>query len=437
MSGVLKTVRPPRGLPQRIALALATLLALVASLYAVAIVVSVNFAEEELISGFMHDDMLLAREQLERGETPREAPNTEIYGEGGGLKPIPPEFRGVGQGFTELIEHPAAFVYRSEWKGGDLMIVRDQEGFEEKEQTLFLSMVLSIFCVFIVGAFAGGWLARRVMRPVEKLSEAVKAASAAGGWQDVPPELRTRDEVGELAEICMGSLKRLHEALAREKAFTGDVSHELRTPLTVIETSSELLELTNLDDRQAKQVDRIRKNAADMRMLLGVFLEFARVAETSAHDAPDRVSGILTRAEGLWRPFAEEKGLEFLVKHEAQCPGAYSPGMLGVVLSNLLRNAVAYTDRGAVTVTETAAGVVVASTSPPIPEADRERLFKAFERGDAAKRSRAEGAGLGLSIVSRICARMGWRVTLESTSEGNAFRVALITDLTQKRADSA
>uniref|UniRef100_UPI003FD784EB hypothetical protein n=1 Tax=Sutterella sp. TaxID=1981025 RepID=UPI003FD784EB len=71
MSEVLQNGRPPRGLPQRIALALAALLALVSSLYAVAIVASVSFAEEELISGVMHDDMLLAREQLERGDAPR------------------------------------------------------------------------------------------------------------------------------------------------------------------------------------------------------------------------------------------------------------------------------------------------------------------------------------------------------------------------------
>ena len=144
------------------------------------------------------------------------------------------------------------------------MIVRDQEGFEEKEQELFILMLAVLLVVFLVGAAAGKRLAVQVMRPVEKLAAAVRAASSQNTWKPLPKELITRDEVGNLAAELSASMHRLFKALKREKAFTGDVSHELRTPLTVIETSVELLKLTELTAAQQRQVDKIERSSKMM-----------------------------------------------------------------------------------------------------------------------------------------------------------------------------
>lgn len=319
--------RPGRGLSERLALTFAILLTTVACLYGVVIVFSVGFTEEELISSFLRDELEQARDDLEGGRIPREAPNTLIFGEGDAerLAPIPPAFRHVREGFTELTESPSAFVWRGAWRGGSLIIVRDQAGFEEKEQALFLVMAGSIILVFLLGAFLGGRLSRRVMRPVEKLSVAVRERTAAGEWKPLPPELLTRDEVGELAQNCSDSMRRLMEDLKREKAFTGDASHELRTPLTVIETSAELLELGSLDPRQREQVARISRAAESMRETIETLLEFARAASRSDLKAPpDSVEGIVAVAASRWREFAEDKGLALEVVREAPCPGAYA-----------------------------------------------------------------------------------------------------------------
>lgn len=466
---------PKRGLGERLALAFAILLTTVACLYGLAIVGSVGFTEEELISSFLRDELEQAKGDLERGETPRAAPNTVVYADCVGenlhceklqLAPIPAIFRNVREGFTEITEEPSAFVWRGAWAGGTLLIVRSQEGFEEKEQILFIVMLVSILLVFLAGAFLGNRLSRRVMQPVEALSEAIKKASTGNDWHALPPELMTPDEVGSLATICSESLRRLHEALRREKAFTGDASHELRTPLTVIETSAELLELSDLNDRQQAQVARIRRASAQMRDTIEILLEFARATSkkelanglsglTPAHSGagtdqagkekapqefpPDSVTGVIHITAARWRPYAEEKGLVFSVTREAECPGSHSPALLGIVLSNLMKNAVAYTSTGFITVRETARGVVVENSGAPIPQVERDRIFKPFERGTSRN---ASGTGLGLSIVRRIATRMGWHVTLEVREAGdngapavNAFFVDLVTDGTQQRAD--
>lgn len=282
--------KPLRGLSQRIMLALTVLLTGLAALYSAAMVGVIGYTEEELISSFLEDDMDYVVSQIERGDTAIGLPHADVYGDAPGLKPVPAQFQDCPFGFTEITEAPAVFVWRRAWQGGSLMIVRDQEGFEEKEQELFILMLAVLLVVFLVGAAAGKRLAVQVMRPVEKLAAAVRAASSQNTWKPLPKELITRDEVGNLAAELSASMHRLFKALKREKAFTGDVSHELRTPLTVIETSVELLKLTELTAAQQRQVDKIERSSKMMHELVEGFLAFARLSENAGIARSERAN---------------------------------------------------------------------------------------------------------------------------------------------------
>lgn len=314
--------KPPRGLSQRIMLALTVLLTGLAALYSAAMVGVIGYTEEELISSFLEDDMDYVVSQIERGDTAIGLPHADVYGDAPGLKPVPAQFQDCPFGFTEITEAPAVFVWRRAWQGGSLMIVRDQEGFEEKEQELFILMLAVLLVVFLVGAAAGKRLAVQVMRPVEKLAAAVRAASSQNTWKPLPKELITRDEVGNLAAELSASMHRLFKALKREKAFTGDVSHELRTPLTVIETSVELLKLTELTAAQQRQVDKIERSSKMMHELVEGFLAFARLSENAGSD---RVSDVLQAVGRLWIPEAAKAGRQLVFRQEDCCPGSFSP----------------------------------------------------------------------------------------------------------------
>lgn len=416
--------KPPRGLSQRIMLALTVLLTGLAALYSAAMVGVIGYTEEELISSFLEDDMDYVVSQIERGDTAIGLPHADVYGDAPGLKPVPAQFQDCPFGFTEITEAPAVFVWRRAWQGGSLMIVRDQEGFEEKEQELFILMLAVLLVVFLVGAAAGKRLAVQVMRPVEKLAAAVRAASSQNTWKPLPKELITRDEVGNLAAELSASMHRLFKALKREKAFTGDVSHELRTPLTVIETSVELLKLTELTAAQQRQVDKIERSSKMMHELVEGFLAFARLSENAGSD---RVSDVLQAVGRLWIPEAAKAGRQLVFRQEDCCPGSFSPLLLSTVVSNLVKNALAYSHEGGIEVTETSTGIVVADHGDPIPPEEQKRIFEPFVRGKASADIEQTAFGLGLSIVWRICMRMGWQVNLASGPDGNAFTVTLVS----------
>lgn len=97
------------------------------------------------------------------------------------------------------------------------------------------------------------------------------------------------------------------------------------------------------------------------------------------------------------------------------------------MVSNLVKNALAYSHEGEIKVTETSTGIVVADHGDPIPPAEQKRIFEPFVRGKASADIEQTGFGLGLSIVWRICMRMGWQVNLASGPDGNAFTVTLVS----------
>ena len=417
-----ETQSPPRSLVQRIMLSFALLVTFIATIYATALHQSMEFTESHLIAGVLEDEVARVTHHLDVGERPILSSETSIYG-APPLKPIPKHFQNLKPGFSELTDEGDYFVYTATWKNQPFVLVRDQEGFEDTERLFKQIVFISVLIVFFIGLLAGWWLSRNIMQPVRALSSAVREASLAPVYRPLSVTV-TNDEVGELAHICDTALRRLHDALEREKAFTGDVSHELRTPLTVIETSVELLSLTPLTAQQQQQVDRIARSANDMRELVQLFLSFARLSQRHGAAEPDTVQGILQTAIETWMPFANEKGLNLVYVHEAPCLGTYSPVMLGTIANNLLKNAVSYTTQGTITVKETAQGFIVTDTGPGLKSDEVQRIFGHGIRGSAGADDRL-GTGLGLSIVSRICHRMDWQIDVLPSETGAAFLVTV------------
>lgn len=417
-----ETQSPPRSLVQRIMLSFALLVTFIATIYATALHQSMEFTESHLIAGVLEDEVARVTHHLDVGERPILSSETSIYG-APPLKPIPKHFQNLKPGFSELTDEGDYFVYTATWKNQPFVLVRDQEGFEDTERLFKQIVFISVLIVFFIGLLAGWWLSRNIMQPVRALSSAVREASLAPVYRPLSVTV-TNDEVGELAHICDTALRRLHDALEREKAFTGDVSHELRTPLTVIETSVELLSLTPLTAQQQQQVDRIARSANDMRELVQLFLSFARLSQRHGVAEPDTVQGILQTAIETWMPFANEKGLNLVYVREAPCLGTYSPVMLGTIANNLLKNAVSYTTQGTITVKETAQGFIVTDTGPGLKSDEVQRIFGHGIRGSAGADDHL-GTGLGLSIVSRICHRMDWQIDVLPSETGAAFLVTV------------
>jgi two-component system phosphate regulon sensor histidine kinase PhoR len=223
------------------------------------------------------------------------------------------------------------------------------------------------------------------------------------------------------------------EAVRRD--FVANASHELRTPVAAIRGFAETLlhgdELSEAD--RHTYLETIQRHAVRLGNLVADLLSLSRIEGRQAQAEAEPVD-VTALAEVLVRESSErfaERGLAVNLSAPEPAVAWARRQDLEQVLSNLIDNAVHYTDAGGridVSVTTDGNRVVarVSDTGIGISASDQERVFERFYRVDAA-RSRAEGGtGLGLSIVKHLVLAMGGEVTLESEPQrGSTFSVSL------------
>ncbi len=229
------------------------------------------------------------------------------------------------------------------------------------------------------------------------------------------------DEVRVLADSLRDFTERLKNQLVRERAFSRDVSHELRTPLSVIRGSLELLEKQgNLDEAQARVVDRMQTTSRDMLSLIEVLLVLAQAQHEDSKS--NELTDVNTLAPLLISQIeishnADQHvhiSLEQQSKLQVQAPAQ----VVGMVVANLLRNACHYTVSGDVVVKIHEHGVRVSDTGAGMQASEVQRLQQPFQRNS----DNNTGYGLGLDIVRRLCDSYGWTLAIES-SQGQGTKV--------------
>ena len=418
-------------LSRRIVVAFVLMAAIISALFSVGVVFAVRVLEKQLLSDSLHGDMTLAMARFSAGRDLELQPGTRFYHETAGVTDDinePPEWLGdLDNGFHEVFRKGQSFHALVYEQGNErFLYLRDQTDFEKREQALFLVVAAGFLLSVIIAWILGYFLARRIMFPVTRLASQVRhggqllvlAPPLAPGYAD--------DEVGQLAAAFDGTLDQLRQALERERFFTSDVSHELRTPLTVIITSCELLQAADsLNPKQKNQLERVQRASQEMRELIHTFLQLARDNLNNETEASKATIGNMAQEQyDQWKAIAEEKQLQLLLVKEIEPPAAhYNIALLRAVVSNLLRNAIHYTDSGAVSLVLTSNGFRVEDSGAAIDASQRESIFQPFVRGTGA---RGEGLGLGLSLVRRICIHQGWSVQLYSLpAGGNCFEVSL------------
>lgn len=414
-------------LERRIIIAFTLMTLLVSGTFSLGIVAIVHFIEEHLVSQELDRQLhVVVYEDLPKGHSPRLDPETRFYASNLEKFSIPTQFNQQEPGFTEMVDGDEAFyVYTQEINGVRYVLVQEQDEFEQREQALF-NVVLAGFILSILGALVlGRLMARKIMQPVSRLAQQVRHRDQL---LPLAPPLAPEyadDEIGHLAAAFDSTLSKLRNSLEREKLFTSDVSHELRTPLMIITTSCELLADTNLAEKEATHLQRIKRASEEMHDLVQTFLILARSKPEEAFLGGQATLRSIADAQvELWQPTFNDKQIH-LQLCIAQSPSAtlYNATFLRTVLSNLLRNALHYTEQGEVKLTLYADHFTVEDTGIGIPEGFQESIFEPFTRGHNA---RGEGLGLGLSLVRRICTHQGWTIQVSTRSpHGSCFSLCL------------
>ena len=267
----------------------------------------------------------------------------------------------------------------------------------------------------------------RGLEPLEAMSKAVSKRRP-----DALAPLSERalpDELQPLGASLNGLLDRLSSAIASQRRFTADAAHELRTPLAALKLQLDLARRASEPHEVAAAFDDLEAGVARASHVVEQLMTLARVepeAMAQTRTECDIVAlakdAIVARAA-----LAADKSIDLGLARETPAVVTGDPASLGILLSNLVDNALRYTPRGGridVSVERDEHGVTlsVADTGPGIPAEARERVFDRFYRGD----DNAEpGSGLGLSIVRRIADAHHASISLDAPGEGSGLVVSV------------
>jgi len=292
------------------------------------------------------------------------------------------------------------------------------------ESQLNRTLVLSVLVFSLLSLLLGWWSASKVMKPVTDLAQRLRAYR---GGVSQPEPLAPRfsdDEVGQLAQALDDYSARLTEVVQRDREFNADVSHELRTPLAVIRGATELLlAKEGLDDKVRQRLQRIARAEAQCSDLIGSLLLLSRNERGQG-----RGSNVAKVAEQLLDAHRAQLGgkpLQLRLEGDTDLVVDAPEAALSVALGNLIGNAVKYTPSGEVVVRIDPGQVTVRDTGPGLSSEDAARLFQRGYRGTHSGKS--QGGGIGLSIVSRLCALYGWQVEVAPGEELGAVATLRFT----------
>lgn len=224
-------------------------------------------------------------------------------------------------------------------------------------------------------------------------------------------------------------------ALADTKSvFLAKMSHEIRTPMNGVVGFAQLLAISDLTNEQSRHVDLIIDSGNALQTLLNDILEFskAEAGEIALRPEATDLRKLLARILSLTAPAAREKGINLTHKISSDVPRYIEIDSLRLrqILSNLLSNAVRFTDKGHVDLhielVDGGLNFTVRDTGAGIDPAMQEAVFDPFTQDNARESTRRGGTGLGLAICRHLSELMGGALCLESAIDaGSTFTLTL------------
>ncbi len=310
-----------------------------------------------------------------------------------------------------------------------------------REQQYLESANLSLFYASLgalaVAVFMSLLLTGSLTRPLRELTKAMRVT--ARGEFGHQAEVRSKDEIGQLANDFNKMSAELAHLNEQRKQMTADIAHDLRSPLTVISGYVESMHdgvLKPTPERLKAILDEVRhleRLVEDLRTL-----SLADAGEISLNLAPVAPIGLLEQIRAAYQHAAERAGVTLSTQADVDLPRIQAdPDRMMQVLGNLVSNAIRHTPRGgsiqcSVASNESGAGrppsvvFAIRDTGSGIPAADLPRIFDRFYRVDDSRHDERGESGLGLAIAKSIVEMHGGTISVESQpGSGTTFRINL------------
>lgn len=292
---------------------------------------------------------------------------------------------------------------------------------EKRKTGIRLILIAGVALIIGLGMWIGWLTSRKVIAPVVYLSDLVNKS----GPENLPLDLSKAfidDEVGVLAQALEQAMKRVKIHVEREYRFSRYASHELRTPVTIIKGAVGLLKkkISDEHDPVYQPLKRIERAVTNMENIIETLLWLSREDETPDQAQSFAVVSIVRETIEQNRYLLADKPIDIELFPENDPHLSIPAPIFQIMLTNLIRNAIQHTASGKISITIEADRLSVSDTGAGMEPDDIKLIDQLHLRGD-----RYQGFGLGLSIVKRLCERLGWRLKIES-ERGRGTKAQLI-----------
>ncbi len=247
--------------------------------------------------------------------------------------------------------------------------------------------------------------------------------------QETMEELEIRN-----AELDITRAKAIYANNAKSE-FLANMSHEIRTPLSGIIGFTELLQNTSLSNQQKDYAATIQKSSANLLEIINDILDLSKIesGKTEITTSEFNVINVIEDIINLLSTTAMDKKVELFYCIEKDVPGFIKsdPFRIHQILTNLIGNAIKFTDKGYVYLqvskgdienTEASIKFSVSDTGIGMDSNDEKKLFKAFSQADTSITRRFGGTGLGLTISQKLVLLMKGEIGFDSTkNKGSTF----------------
>ncbi|KUO73759.1 MAG: histidine kinase [Desulfosporosinus sp. BRH_c37] len=287
------------------------------------------------------------------------------------------------------------------------------------QSSVFRFLLLAGGLALLFGIILSYFTSRRLVAPLKRLMQA--AERIGQGHLDERVSLRSKDEVGQLANAFNAMADNLDRQENLRKQFTADIAHELRTPLTSIKSYIEAFQDGVLPADQEnlssihEEIDRLVDLSSDLKDL-----NVAEMGALKLSLEPVNLNHLLEKVIHSLHPLIQEKELTLnLNAQEEPMTTSGDERLLTRLFYNLVHNAYQYTENGglvSVTLTQTSnvTEVRILNTGIGISEEDLPFIFERFYRTDKSRTRETGGTGIGLALVHQITALHQGTITVQS-----------------------
>ena len=326
-----------------------------------------------------------------------------------------------------------------------------------------------------LAAIAGGLLAAQMMisyltKPISELASVMSEVGTSQDFSRRVPEARRRDEAGVLGQAFNGMIDNIRERdqriaahmetleqtvedrtrdyrLAKEEAesanaaksdFLATMSHEIRTPMNGMMVMAEMLASADLSQRHRRYAEIITRSGASLLTIINDILDLSKIeaGKLDLEAVPFSPERMVEDVASLFWEKARSKGLELAVRIAPEVPQQVvgDPTRLNQVVTNLVNNALKFTETGGVTIDLAAETtpqgaclrIAIRDTGVGIEASRIGAIFEAFSQADQSTTRKFGGTGLGLTVCRRLIDAMGGEIVVTSeVGKGSVFTVVV------------